>query len=481
MNEESEQWFRSGVDCLSRREMGQAESCFREFVNREPLLWEGYANLGFALEKQGRWAEAETCYRQAWALNPDSFQNGLNLGSVLVRQKKLTEAEAYYLRTLALSPASPAVYSSLGALYSALGREPEAERCLRLALEYQPDHPGANFNLGYLLLKQGRFREGWVHLDVGRSPSLSQVSLQCPRWTGESLSGHSILVLHEAGLGDMIQFCRYVPLLRERGATKIGVACHLSLKQLLSTLSGVDEVLALDESLTGAHWDFWVPQLSLPLHWETHLQNMPAQIPYLFASPELVCLWGRHVHEWEGLNVGLVWKGNPEFENDADRSLPSLQVLAPLWQIPGIRFYSLQKGPGEQEACHASPDQPLQALGEWLEDFAHTAAAIMNLDLVIGVDTSVIHLAGALGVPCWVLLPAYKVDWRWLSDRSDSPWYPEVMRLFRQHVPGVWDPVVSEVGHALLEKLSSLPATVQSPWPARDVNTGIPGRNRNRS
>ncbi len=461
--------------------MGQAERCFREFVSREPLLWEGWTNLGFSLEEQRRWAEAESCYRQAWTLNPDAFQSGLNLGSVLARQKKLEEAEMFYLKALALSPASPAVYSNLGALYSAQGRISEAERCLRLALECRPDHPGAHFNLSYLLLKQGRFMEGWVHLDAGRSTSMNQVSLLFPRWRGEPLDGRSILVCHEAGLGDMIQFCRYAPLLRARGATRIGMTCHSSLKQLLSSLSGVDEVLALDEPLEEGRWDFWVPQLCLPMHWDTHLENVPAHIPYLFARPEQVRQWGTHIRKWEGLNVGLVWKGNPEFENDADRSLPSLGVLAPLWKISGVRFYSLQKGAGEQEALCAPPDQVLVALGGQLEDFSQTAAVIRNLDLVIGVDTSVIHLAGALGVLSWVLLPAYKADWRWLSDRNDSPWYPGVMRLFRQDMTGTWDSVVSEVGQALQEKVSFMTVTTQNPWLAQDGNTEIPEHSRNQS
>ncbi len=481
MNEESRQLFCSGVGHFSARDLAQAEQCFRELVFREPLLWEGWANLGFSLEGQRRWEEAESCYRQAWALNPDSFQNGLNLGSVLARQKKLGEAETFYLKALALSPSSPAIYSNLGALYSAQDLVREAERCLRLALECQPDHSGAHFNLSYLLLKQGRFREGWSHFHVGRSPSLNQVSLSFPRWKGESLEGRSILVCHEAGLGDMIQFCRYAPLLRERGAMRIGLACHFSLKRLLSSLSGVDEVLSLDEPMEAGHWDFWIPQLSLPMHWDACLENMLAHIPYLFADPEQVRLWGMRIRTEKGLKVGLVWKGNPEFENDADRSLPSLQVLAPLWKITGVHFYSLQKGDGEQEALNVSSNQPLMALGSQLEDFSHTAAVLRNLDLVIGVDTAVIHLSGALGVPSWVLLPAYKADWRWLSDRNDSPWYPGVMRLFRQPVSGAWEAVVDEVGEALREMLSELPAAVQNPWPEQDGNTGTPAHSHNRN
>lgn len=212
----------------------------------------------------------------------------------------------------------------------------------------------------------------------------------------------------------------------------------------------MDEVVAFDEPLPRVGWDCWTPPLSLPFLFSTRLDSIPADLPYLAADPLRVRHWADLMgNTGNALRVGLVWKGNPRFENDADRSLSSLNELAPLGELAGVRYYSLQKGAGDNEA--ASPGGPLAVtdLAPGIVDFSDTAAIVMNLDLVIAVDTAVAHLAGALGRPCWVLLPDYKTDWRWLTNRSDSPWYPGVMRLFRQKTMGDWSTAISEVKAAL--------------------------------
>jgi hypothetical protein len=245
----------------------------------------------------------------------------------------------------------------------------------------------------------------------------------------------------------MIQFCRYASLLKAQGAARIAVVCHPALKTLFATLSGVDEVFSLHDEVPKSAWDFWTPPLSLPYYCGTRIDNIPANIPYLSADPVKVATWRARLPA-SGLCVGLAWKGNPRFENDKDRSLPSLDVLAPLGAVAGVHFVSLQKGPGEEEARCPPAGLSVLALGERIEDFSDTAAIIANLDLVISVDTAIAHLAGALGKPCWVLLPDYQTDWRWLSGRGDSPWYPG-MRLFRQPVGGGWGTVVAAVAAAL--------------------------------
>jgi hypothetical protein len=251
----------------------------------------------------------------------------------------------------------------------------------------------------------------------------------------------------------MIQFCRYSVVLKAMGAARISVVCHPGLKVLFGTLSGVDEVFSFNESVPASGWDFWTPPMSLPHYCQTRLDSVPAPIPYLAAHPASVEKWFRQLPS--GLRVGLVWKGNPRFENDGDRSLPSLAALAPLGRVAGVRFVSLQKGPGEDEARCPPPGLSVLALGDALADFADTAALVTNLDLVISVDTAVAHLAGALGKPCWVLLPDYRTDWRWLSERSDTPWYPERMRLFRQPSGSDdWSSVVVAVGEALARWVS---------------------------
>ena len=225
---------------------------------------------------------------------------------------------------------------------------------------------------------------------------------------------------------------------------------------MLATLDGIDHVIAFDQPLPASNWDFWTPLLSLPYHCNTRLDSIPANIPYLKAQPQLLSKW-QSVLPKSYFCVGLVWKGNPLFENDADRSLPSLEILAPLWRVAGVTFISLQKGAGEDEAAHPPLGLQLLDLGHQLDDFADTAALVINLDLIISVDTAVAHLAGALGKPCWILLPDYKTDWRWLTARPDSPWYPQSMRLFRQPCTADWSSVISEVAGALEILVSEAP------------------------
>jgi hypothetical protein len=305
----------------------------------------------------------------------------------------------------------------------------------------------ASFNLSNLLLRQGRFEEGWSRLEA-RNLCVSQVAgLSMPRWRGEPLDGQSILVVYEAGFGDVIQFCRYVTQLKSQGAAFITLLCHPPLKTLLKSLQGVDEVAGFDEVISPSGWDVWTPLLSIAHYCKTRLDTIPAKIPYLHAPPDLVEKWSAALPERSALRVGLVWRGNPLFENDADRSLPGLEVLAPLGAVSGVTFISLQKGEAENEVCLTGlslikPDRPLV-------NFAETAALVSHLDLVISVDTAVAHLAGALGKPCWLMLPEYKTDWRWLNERPDTPWYPGVMRLFRQTQMGDWTDVISEVVRSL--------------------------------
>lgn len=214
----------------------------------------------------------------------------------------------------------------------------------------------------------------------------------------------------------------------------------------------MDQVAAFDEPHPQADWDFWTPPLSIPLYCQTRIDSIPAGLPYLRADSRKLELWtARMRQEWlpGDLRVGLAWKGNPRFENDAERSLPGLATLAALGAIQGMRFFSLQKGDGENEAASPPAGLALTHLGPQIADFADTAAIIANLDLVICVDTAVAHLAGAMGKACWVLLPDYNTDWRWLAGRGDSPWYPGVMRLFRQTAMGDWTTVVAEVHAAL--------------------------------
>lgn len=446
--------FAIGCERLAAGDEAGAEAAFRNALAIDPDCAEAHGNLGFVLEARGALEEAEACYRRSLALKPALPDIQINLAMLLAGRRRFAEAEAACRKAIALAPDWPHVWTDTGILYACLKREAEAEACYREALALDAENAGARFNLSYLLLRQGRFAEGWQCLEARNWYAGLAGRLDCPRWQGEALAGKALLVCPEAGHGDLIQFCRYVPLLKARGAARITLWCHPALKRLFATLGGVDAVVGLNEEIPDAH-DFWVPALSLPYRFGTRLDTIPASIPYLRAAPDDVARWTARLAQHDSsaggspLRVGLVWKGNPRFENDADRSLPGLHLLAPLGAVAGVRFFSLQKGAGEDEALAPPAQLPLVHLGGGIEDFADSAAIVAGLDLVISVDTAVAHLAGALGKPCWILLSEYKTDWRWLTDRCDSPWYPGTARLFRQTTAGDWAPVVAEIAAAL--------------------------------
>ncbi|MBS4098403.1 MAG: tetratricopeptide repeat protein [Sulfuricella sp.] len=427
-----------------------AEACFREALRLAPDFAEAWGNLGFLLARRGVADEAEDGYRRAIALEPNLPQLHLNLGALLAEQKRFDEAEAAYRLAIQLDPHAPAPWSNLGVLLACLRRDEEAEECYCTALALDGNYAKARFNLSYLLLRQGRYAEGWPCLEARVDYTNLTTRLDCPRWQGEPLAGKSLLIGFEYGHGDMIQFIRCAAPLKEQGVRHITLICHPALKPLFRRLDGVDTLLSFAEPLPPQTWDYWTLPLSLPGLCHTRLETIPASLPYLSAAPQAVTEWAARLPQ-EGIRVGLAWKGNPNFENDADRSLPSLEVLAPLGKVPGVNFVSLQKGAGEDQAAHPPAGLPLLDLGPEITDFADSAAIVANLDLVICVDTAIAHLAGALGKPVWVMLPDYKTDWRWLNRRSDSLWYPGVMRLFRQREMGNWETVVEEIA-AELEK-----------------------------
>ncbi|MBF0506839.1 MAG: tetratricopeptide repeat protein [Nitrospirae bacterium] len=440
--------FFEGNRCMAAGDDVGAESSFREAVRISPDFAEACSNLGLLLDKRGMTENAEFYYRRSIALNASYSQTHLNFGVFLANLKRFEEAEAAYNRAIMLNPESPAAWSNKGALYTCMRREEEAEQCLRAALNLDAGYTKARFNLSYLLLRQGRFEEGWYCLESRKWYGPMAAYFACPRWQGEDISGKSLLIGIEAGHGDMIQFCRYAGVLKAQGVSQITMICHPALKTLFTTLDGVDTVISCDEKIPVSGWDFWTPPLSIPYYCKTRIDSIPADIPYLQALPDRIAKWKSFIPA-DDVRVGLVWRGSPNFENDADRSIPGLNLLAPLWAVSNVRFISLQKGAGEDEAGRPPAGLSLIHLGSGMADFADAAAIVASLDLVICVDTAIAHLAGALGKPCWVLLPDYKTDWRWLTGRKDSPWYPGVMRLFRQPEMGNWTAVIAEVGVAL--------------------------------
>jgi Tfp pilus assembly protein PilF len=446
--------YRLGEQQMLAGQLEPAALAFRQALALDAQFAEAHANLGYVLDQAGNHTEAEGYYRTALELAPDNATLHLNLGALLAQQKRHAEAQASYAAAMALEPESSAVWSNLGALNLNLHREDTAEACLRQAMALDPANAKARFNLAYLQLRLGNFEEGWALFEARDWYRAMQQQLTFARWQGEDLTGHSLLVTYEAGHGDVIQFCRYIPRLKARGAAHVTLLCHPALRTLMGSLEGLDAVCGFDEVLSQSRFDYWMPLLSAPHHLGTRADTVPTLLPYLHTEPTLSTHWAKHLPTTSALRVGLVWKGNPQFENDSDRSLQHLQSLAPLWQVPGIAFVSLQKGAGEADVAECHLQQPLTDLGSQARDFADAAAIVAQLDLVITVDTAMAHLAGALGKPCWLLLPWYMTDWRWGAGGTQSMWYPNVMRLFRQGPDCDWGPVIAEVVLALMERLT---------------------------
>jgi len=447
-----------GLVLANRQQPAAAEQAYRQAIALDPGCVAAYANLGLLLEDGQQLDEAEHCLRRALALSPASPEIFSNLGNLLAQHGREEEAEPYHREAIRLNPASAAAWCNLGVLLAIRKQDGEAEACFRQALACNPEHALAQFNLGQLLLCVGRLEEGWAYHEARYAQSIPNQTTVMPatcaaQWQGEPLRGKSLLVLSEQGYGDAIQFCRYLPLLKELGTTQITLKCRTELKALFATLAGVDTLLDSEEQDFPPH-DYWVFLHSIPFHRKTTLDNIPARIPYLRALPERLAHWAARLPA-AGFRVGLAWKGNRMHSNDAKRSLAGLAVLKPLWSVPGVAFVSLQKGQGEEEAAQPAADQPLLDLGAEIADFADSAAIVEQLDLVICVDTSVAHLAGALGKPCWVMLPDYKTDWRWRREGNDTPWYPHTMRLFRQAARDDWQAVVAEIAGALAEQAAA--------------------------
>lgn len=443
--------FHTGVRLMNDGDAAGAEQAFRAAIAVDADISAAHINLGLLLTQRAAWGDAGQHYRIALALAPDQLHGYLHYGAMLAAQRRFEQAEQVYRHALAIDPKAHAVLSNLGVLLACTRRESEAEACYRAALAAAPGYRNASFNLAYLLLRQGRFDEGWAAFEARDWYARLERHFDLPRWHGEPLAGKTIIIGFEAGHGDMIQFCRYASLVKAQGAARVAIVCHPGLTTLFTRLAGVDAVFGFDEDVPRTGYDFWTPPLSLPRLFRTRVDSIPAALPYLHADPARAAAFAPLLGAaGRALRVGLAWQGNPRFENDSERSLASLDVLAPLGDVPGVCFFSLQKGAGGIRTDQPPPFA-LTDLARHIDNFDDTAALIMQLDLVIAVDTAVAHLAGALGKPVWVLLPAFKTDWRWLTERTDSPWYPGVMRLFRQDAAGKWLDVVAALSEALHE------------------------------
>ena len=417
---------------------------------------DAHIQRGVALLNVERNAEAIESFDRALALRPNVPEVLNNRGIALTLTWKLSQALDSFVRSAALGGATAENLTNTGVVLKMLGRYREAAEAFGRALACKPDDASAKFALAFLHLTLGEFAAGWPLYEARfEVPALGNPArhFSAPRWNGsEPLQGKTLLVHAEQGLGDVIQFCRYLPLLVAQDISLVFEVMP-ALVPLLRTLPGAIRLVGRGELLPP--FDYHCPLLSLPLALDTRLETIPAQVPYLAAEPERITQWKQRLRALPGLRVGIAWQGNPAVEKlmwARGRSIP-LADLEPLAHLPGVSLVSLQKGSGVEQLRAVPFADRIVDLSAELDPgpdaFLDTAAVIAGLDLVISSDTAVAHLAGALGRPVWVMLAA-SPEWRWGLERTDSPWYP-TMRLFRQTANRDWTIVVAAIVAALQE------------------------------
>ena len=434
---------------LSAGELDEAGQCCEEAIRLNPGMAAAHSNFAAVLVAQGRFEKAEAAGREALRLHPEYPEAQHNLADALRAQGRnwieeaaelsqrgrFAEAEACCRHALDEDPRDADAHRVLGNVYYRQRRLDEAASCYDAALALRPDDAGAHWNRAVLLLLRGQFEEGWREYEWRwRRPDARPAGLLQPRWHGEALDGRRILVLSEQGLGDCIQFLRYLPMVEQAGG-RVVFQCPPALTGWLAKQPGLGQVV---DQQAQVETDLQTPLLSLPHIFRTTLQTIPHQTPYLSVEPRLVETWRGKMASIRGFRVGIVWAGSPLNTDDTNRSIPP-EHLRPLWEIPGVSLVCLQQNAQAGEF-------PMHYV-EGEENIEDLAGILMNLDLVISVDTMPAHLAGALGRPVWTLL-RFAPEFRWLLDREDSPWYP-TMRLFRQDSPGDWDAVVHAAATAL--------------------------------
>ena len=434
-----------GGALLEKREWKDLSTFTRRAIELKPDNAMAHANLGTALLNLGRHADALAACRHAMTLQPQNGVIQATLGGAMLELGAWEESEALCRNATILDPMLPNGYFNLSHALKATNKLAEAADAARQAITLRPDSADYHFHLAHILLSQGDFEAGWAEYDwrwklpdFAWLDSLHGNFLQ-PRWMGEDISDRTILIYTEQGIGDIIQFARYLPLVVQR-ARRVIVAVNSPLRKLLQAIEGITVVLMHEKPLPA--FDVHCPLMSLPRAFGTRLDTIPANVPYLQANPDERARWNGRL-AGNTLKVGIVWAGNPATKRDRFRS-PGLQAIAPLFSVPDVDFVVLQVGPGRADCKDWELPAHVLDLGGEISDLADTAAIMSGLDLIISSCTGPLHLAGALGVPSWAMIP-FAPYFTWLLDRTDSPWYPSV-QLYRQEEPGQdWSGVVGRI------------------------------------
>jgi len=438
-------WVNLGNAYKEEKRSQEALDSYLKALELQSQCAEAFSNIGTMLKEYGNCRQALETYRLIAGFTPDISWPPVD---ETARFCELPVALALIERAIHLNPDSAGFLLNKGVALEEMGRFVEAADCYDRAVALDPQSPQANFNKGISLLRLGHLEDGWpkyeCRLKFGKD--INEVRLKAaPLWKGEPLPNGTLLVHAEQGLGDTIQFIRYFKEVAAR-CKHVLFECQPAVKTLIESVPGVIDIYATGQPLPKI--DFQVPLLNLPGIFGTRLDNIPAPIPYIFPETARAARWKEELAPQETLKVGIVWAGGAVHLGNRFRSC-TLSTFGPLATVSGVTFYSLQKGEPEKEALTPPPGMKLVNCSPQITDFRDTAALISNLDLVITVDTSVAHLSGAMGKPTWVLIP-FCPDWRWMLDRTDSPWYP-TMRLFRQTGIGDWQACIDNIRTALAD------------------------------
>jgi tetratricopeptide (TPR) repeat protein len=433
------------------RELGRLDQALAGFdtaLTLKPDYAQAHHSRGLVLQKLKRLDEALASYDKAVALDPDNADTYSNRGALLRDLKRLDEALASYDKALAIKPDFAGAYSNRGSALRELGRLDEALASLEKALAIAPEFADAYFNKSVLFLSMGRYCEGWSlyewRLRQDEKKDFYYVFRKAA-WRGEGdIAGRKLLIHAEQGFGDFIQFCRYLPRLHRLGAELI-VEVPKRLMNFVSTLDCPMSLVEKGKPLPD--FDAYCPMMSLPYAFKTTAETVPAKTPYLFGDAKKVRRWQDRLGRKVKPRIGLAWSGSKTNVDDLNRSIP-LEDLLPLVELPSVEWHSLQKEYRQPDLEILRRHPEIRQHQDEFDDFSDTAALVECLDLVISVDTSVAHVAGAMGKPLWLLL-SYAADWRWIRGRTDSPWYPTA-KLYRQPKRDDWQSVIAAVGADLV-------------------------------
>lgn len=476
-----------GIAFQGQGKHDKAVACYRKILETGPDIAEVHNNMGNAFKEMGKPEAATASYKTALQIRPDYAEAWFNMANTCLERNRFHDAIYYYRKGLELNPVCAeacynmanahyelgqleaaingysravrlkpdftAAYDNMGKAWQDMGRLEEALACYEKTLRLEPENADTHFDRSLLLLLSGNFKEGWKEYEWRFVKSgwkkVYPHRLAIPRWDGSDFEGKRLLVHAEQGLGDTIQFARYLPMVKKKGG-EVVFEVKEALIPLFRNFPGIDGLRALSPTEQPAtDFDLFIPLLSLPGLFATTPATIPAKIPYLYADPRKTQYWRTQL-PGRGLKAGVIWAGSPGNNDDRNRSC-NLSHFFPLARITALKLYGLQKGAAAAQADDLPKSISFANVGQALDDFSDTAAVIENLDLIISVDTAVVHLAGAMGKPVWTLLP-YAPDWRWFLEGSHSPWYP-TMRLFRQTRRGDWKSVFQQVARELKKEI----------------------------